>query len=513
MGIIKNWIMLTVILIMFGGCDFNKSESIEEVNISGHSVVVEGCNIILNASAKFDSGRTKTISPSWSIIKEDGDGTIDGDGRVKGIKKGTITAKAEKDGKSTTFRIVVSENQNTLTFTDMEKYYNVVFDYTKGTSPLEMGEMMGQAIKSAEPKYEQYIESYLVNVMRDISGGRPLNDVYDMFLKRVRDIRPTMAQEYRDEIDGIAQQMSGGSRNEIGDMKLSLDEMYIYNLLGDIYRASQCSVISVFGEKSATGHTITGRNLDWTDPRDQWAKVQALLTIKTKEKSIMTIGFLGYQAVITGLSQDKIFSAILDSEAVDKYYSKDKRSYFFDLRTALMTKKTLDEIAQYMGDPSKAYAFNHLVFLSDPDESKVLENNFSGRGTNMRRSLRSWNSELNDGLTWDEPYSVGAVNAFLLKGNYDNLTGVRVNENRWRCLKKQMSLHSGKLTVDELTAVTICNNGDGLGGMDRGDLYNNMTIQTVIIEPDTLKMKIAFKPKYGGITETPTFTEIPEVFK
>lgn len=126
-------------------------------------------------------------------------------------------------------------------------------------------------------------------------------------------------------------------------------------------------------------------------------------------------------------------------------------SYVFDLRYALENYSTIAGIADFMDD--RSYAFNHLIFLSDAEESKVLENNFSGTGVNMHRGLRSDDSILNTGVTWGFEDALACVNFFILEGNHDNHTEVISNTTRWDSINTSLDtkrINDGKITLVEL---------------------------------------------------------------
>ncbi len=176
---------------------------------------------------------------------------------------------------------------STVQIVNHGNYYEVTMNYTSGISHYNMGILLMQKILIAKPDFEQLFDSYIAEIVASQSD-------YDAFLSRMADIKPQIPQEYQDEIDGMASQLSGGNINSMGDNKLSKDELYTMQLLTDVYRATQCSGISVFGSRSATGNTMTARILDWYDGADhQLAQVQSVTSIHNGSKSIYSIGYLG----------------------------------------------------------------------------------------------------------------------------------------------------------------------------------------------------------------------------
>ncbi len=212
--------------------------------------------------------------------------------------------------------------------------------------------------------------------------------------------------------------------------------------------------------------------------------------------------------IITGFNDEGIFAGILDSPTGATYSSMNKFSYTTDLRYALENCTTLTEVADYVTDPSRNYSFNHLILLSDNQTSKVLENNFSGTGTNIRRTLRSDTSALNPGITWGYTDAIATVNSFLLLGNHDNHTGASYNTNRWTSLKTQLQNYGETVTLDELKLIASFDNDNGPGSQSSGDIYNSGNQQIVIFRPDDLYLEVAFKPKSGILPADPVFENI-----
>jgi len=385
-------------------------------------------------------------------------------------------------------------------------YYEATLNFTTGVSHYEMGQLLMQKILIAVPNFEQLLDSYMAEVI----GSQ---NYYTVLLGRIADIRTQIPQEYRDEIDGMASQLSGGSVDSIGDGKLSIDEFYGIQLVADVFRSTQCSGISVYGSRSATGNTITARLLDWYDGSNhQLSQIQSVTIIKNGSKSICSIGYLSIMGILTGFNNEGIFAGVLDSPSGTAYSSSSKRSYIFDLRYALENDTALMDVAGHLADTSRHYAYNHLILLSDKHTSKVLENNFSGTGTNIRRALRSDTSSLNPGITWGFTNAVATVNSFLLSGNHDNHTGALSNTQRWSSIKTQLQLCGDTVSLNELKQIASFDNGGTPQPQSTGDIYNSNTSQIVLFQPDIFYLEVAFKPKSGVLPIVPIFQEIPVSF-
>lgn len=382
-----------------------------------------------------------------------------------------------------------------------EGYYTVTMDLSPNYTRKQTGENYGRAIEMILPEYEQIVDSYIGEVTQDVD--------FNAFLKRINDIKGNLPKNHAEEIEGLSSVFSG-KENVCGDGRISKDEIYFISLISDILRETQCSAVSAFGDLSSTGNTITGRNLDWFIGREkQLAKVHAVTIINDNDKSVCLIGVLGYLGCVTGFNDDKVFAAMLDAPSDEPYSSENKNSYAFDMRYALENMDSMEEIASYMMDSERNYTFNHLFFLSDENKSMVLENNFSGNGTDMRRSLRASDSDLNESVSWGIQNAVCAVNSFLLKGNHDNHSGKPGNFKRWESLRDQVSDRSTDgITVDEIKEIIGFDGGDGPGRTTDGDVYWLGNVQTIIFQPAVYKLEIAFAPPDRDLPADPVFLPI-----
>lgn len=182
-----------------------------------------------------------------------------------------------------------------------------------------------------------------------------------------------------------------------------------------------------------------------------------------------------------------------------------------DIRLALESYEDMASAAAYLSDISKHYAYNHLVLMSDRFGGGVLENNFSGTGTAMRRALRRDTSELNPGIEWEYPGAVAAVNSFVLSGNHDNHTGVQFNTGRWSSFRSQVGLGGGQVDWEELKIIAGFDNGNG-PGYEYTDIYNAGNHQIVCFRPDSMVLEAAFKPRSGILPDDPIFHRVTLAF-
>lgn len=379
-------------------------------------------------------------------------------------------------------------------------YYEVILDYS-GTTPKNIGIQYGNVIKKTVPDYEQLVDSYLKEMVDKFFDGNMI-----FFFNRVKDIKQNLAQNYIDEIDGLASVLSSTNDNILGDGKLSVDELFLLNLLPDVGRATQCSAVAVFGNRSDNQQTKVGRILDWEQgSNDQLVKIQAVVTFKNGNKSICTIGYLGFMGVITGFNDDRVFAAILDSGDKSTYDSKEKRSYSFDLREALETKTNIYDISDYMRASDKKYAYSHLIFLASSTTAIVLENDLS-----KNRIIRTDTSPLNSGIQWGVQNAIACVNSFVLNGNTDNHTGSNSNSKRWNALRT-MLFSQYYLNITQLKNIITYKTGLMPGKTEDGDLYNERTQQIIIFEPYKYNLQVFFRP-LNGLPSEPIFTTVNVAF-
>lgn len=379
-------------------------------------------------------------------------------------------------------------------------FYEVVLNY-EGASSREVGVEYGEIIRTAVPDYPQLIDSYI----REISQGNTF--FYQFLMQRVNAIKPQIDQAYRSEIEGLASKLAVAKKDTMGDNQLSLNELYLINLLPDAARQTQCAAMAVFGGLSSTGHTLAGRILDWYQgSQNQLLRIQAVVTFKNGSKSICTVGYLGFMGVISGFNKDKVFAGILDCPTGAAYDGTGKYSYPLDIRYALENCKTLDMVSDFL--KTRPYAYSHLIFLADPDTSKVLENNI----TDSFRQVRTATSALNEGIAWGFENAIGSVNSFLLNGNRNNHNDALIpNLNRWTALRDQLTAKSDDsiVTVAELKEIVSYTNiiGGQPGKIEDGSLYHQNTQQVIIFEPDSLNLEVFFRPS-NGLPTVPVFEKV-----
>ncbi len=377
-------------------------------------------------------------------------------------------------------------------------YWMVDLDFEKA-SHYEVGRQYAQQIKINVLDYEIRIDSFLDFMQKQIG--------IDLATLKARalDISKNIPEEYMEEIKGM-QSVFSYTKDQLGDGRLSQNELLVFELFADVGRLSGCSASAVFGNSSSTGKTIIERNLEWTElPNSEMQIIHAVVNLKNKDKSLCSFGFLGNLGYISAVSDDKIFAALLDVGTGRPYpATAGKRSYVMDLRYALENKTTLKDVANYMSN--KDYAYSHIVFLADENSSFVLEDDIGSPS----RGLRSSTSALIPGYTWNHPNAIVTVNEFLLPGNAVPQRPVDVD--RWKSFSTfydKFLSRNGKIDVGKMKKIAGYPGKDGryaTGALFRpGDHYPSL--QLIIMRMDTLETWVAFAP-VGAQPFTPTYIEV-----
>jgi len=392
-------------------------------------------------------------------------------------------------------------------------YYSVTLDYLSGLSRREMGAEYMKAILAINADYQSLADSYLKDV-DTLSSLSTKFAGYSTLISRVSLIKPQLRSEYLEELEGMASILTE-TADVAGDGKLSANELFAMQLFPDLGRGWACSGFSVFGSKSATGETITGRNLDFlTGFTMQMPKVHAVITIKYNNSSICMIGFLGNVGVVSAFNDEGVFAGILDSPvggtAID---CTGKNSYTLDIRYALENFNTKEDVASYMTDASRLYTWNHNILLSDINGSLVVENNFtvtSSTGSTLtgKRAIRTPESALNPGITWGFADAIAVVNSNISEGTFDNHTQTVFNTGRWGRFLSLMGAAPAKLGKDDVKSIIGNHTGASVSehiycGVESAAAKNNisMNIHSVIFEPKTKDLQVYFVPETGPLAD------------
>ncbi|MCK9423511.1 MAG: C45 family autoproteolytic acyltransferase/hydrolase [Bacteroidales bacterium] len=380
-------------------------------------------------------------------------------------------------------------------------HYLVTLDLTQGFSHYRIGQQYGRCINKMVPNYETILGSHL-SILAFIqsvdSSAVP---------ERINNIRPQLDADFRDELDGIVSQFKGTANWS------AFEIVYGGNLVPDVFRPAQCCAFGCWGTASKTGDNIAYRTLDWPGSPDL-CSIQTITKVKHPDKTIFLIGMLGQLGCVTGINnQTSIMAAILDADVETSHQSPGRRSYSFDLRKALESETTKEGIAGYLKKPEFGYTWDHLIFLADKTDCIILENNISNAGPVPQRAIRTDKSSLNQDIPWNFTDMIGAVNCFMLSGQFNNYSeGVNgpINTERWGLLCKKSDslrqLNNNQLSDEHVREIMCSYWGSEprslyAGG---GDLYNKDTQQMFWYIPAQRSLRVFFKPKNNIVPNDPS---------
>ena len=382
-----------------------------------------------------------------------------------------------------------------------KSYYDVTLDYEKGT-PKEIGAAYAQAIKKACPTYAEILESYLFeNIRTTFQTNIDNSALSDRALK----LRNSLSNDYQQEIEGFAQEITDGEKKIKEDGRLSYDEVVLLNVLPDALRATQCSTMTISGNKSATGHRITSRNLEWTlGSNNQICEGHCVVHFKNGEKSFTAISFPGMFDVLTAVNDSGVMIGTLDVGSLyDSTFADEGRTcYSFALRYVMENCNSAKEAAQYLAKHSPEYTFNSNAFITDDKDAYCVEMVVSGKdGTPL---VRDSNTELHDGLTWDDPECLCAVNSFAAKGNSDMLTTSNGNYVRWKKYNDLFCAEKEKITLTRYLQLLTCEKVEDSPVVN---IRSNNLVHTVVADYDSHRL-IALLTGKEGVKDEVSFIDL-----
>lgn len=390
-----------------------------------------------------------------------------------------------------------------VSMTNRGAYWEVRINYNEDV-PYRIGRLYGQKTLQAIPEFEFLADSYLNESAAALNQQDPTITAAVLF-GRARAIEPHIARRYLDELNGFSSVLSGGTINQLGDGKLSRDELLLLNLCPDVFTAVSCSGLAVFRKRSPTGETIIGRNLDWyLGANGKIGAFNAVIYLTIGQMRICSIGYVGVLGVLTGLNSAGLYAASIYSDVNAPYSASGKRSWMFDLRFILETKQTVGEAGSFIGGSSNLYAFHNVLYLADRLESRMLENDYE-----HRRSLRSYDSILNPNVPWEFDDAIAVVNSFVLNGNTDNHTTVESNYGRWNSYRSELAVRGDVTTFEDVREIMASHNPGGTGA---GDIYHTGTAMSMVYSYADDRLEVFFHPATGEFAENPVYIDVPVGF-
>ena len=183
----------------------------------------------------------------------------------------------------------------------------------RGKGGTEIGNTLGDSVKARFSNIEQKMDAYLTQFFGQIASqtGYPSQYLFNYYaVPRINAIKPNIEQRYKDEVNALGSHFVLSDNDMLGDGYLSLNELWTLQLITDIARETNCSGFGVFGDYSASGSPMVGRNLDWYTTADL-RSLQAITVYIYENRALVNIGFAGFVGVITGFNSNGLFAGLL----------------------------------------------------------------------------------------------------------------------------------------------------------------------------------------------------------
>ncbi len=392
-----------------------------------------------------------------------------------------------------------------------EAFFDITLDEENAT-PFEAGKAYGEAINTIYPDYGASLEPYL---FENIKGAFPnIEDDYTPVETRMQALFDSIEPQYQQEIQGLAEGMGISTRGIKPDGILSVEELMIAQMVPDCLRNTACSGLALWGDKTDTSDMIGVRCLEWALGSDNsMCKIQTVLRIKNKEKSITVFSFLGVMDVISGVNDNGVFAGMLDMYTDQRFVYEGKKCYSFAIRHALEEFETAKEVGEYLVSESPNFTFSHNVMITDGKEAYCAEDACGEAIQNGKAAaiLRDCDTPLMEDLSWDSPDSLCIVNSYVTKGNYDFMSGVEVNVirfakyNQWVKEKDSFDVKDVKnMMTKEKTDVDLF----GLPIVQ--NVHRDNLTQMIILDYHNGSVQVAFTGP-EGVTDKPVFYETAEL--
>ncbi|MBI9077363.1 MAG: hypothetical protein JEZ02_18285 [Desulfatibacillum sp.] len=294
-------------------------------------------------------------------------------------------------------------------------------DTTNNRPALEIGQELGAKILAQEPEFAAMVDTFLSDTMDMVASAYNsyfdtsfdaqslFNDMFnnpgasDRVPDFVADMKSEnkISQKYLDEVQGMASFLGLSDIDALGDGLLSENEFWLYQMNMDVLIAASCSGFGVYGNYSAIGSPIVGRNLDLPYVTTDTIKMQSITVYEGDNHSFANVGFMGMVGTITGIRSDGLFGAIIGANLFGKPVQETGRhSLIFDMRYAL---ENLNEIGVQEGATGihpytrdHIYYFSHSLLLADTSQV-IIQEHPCGKtieaGDPLPARLRGWEAD------------------------------------------------------------------------------------------------------------------------
>jgi isopenicillin-N N-acyltransferase like protein len=327
------------------------------------------------------------------------------------------------------------------------KYINGIPVLTIEGTPEEMGDQLGALALKPATRLTRSADEFIAQY-----GWQTL---YALVLKSGNILLPRFPADHGKEVAAAAL-ASGWPR----------DLLVFSNTVLDLRRIIACSTIIVEGDRSTTGGPLFGRNLDWPPVAQLHEYTLVVISRPDGKRAFASITFPGVMGCTTGMNDAGLTIAMLDS-----YSSRDGSPGFnplgiptvFMLRRLLEECTTVDEAATLLRSVQRASMLN--IAICDKNRGAVLE--VTPMTVVERRS--------EEGIS--------------LCTNHFRSPELATST---QCRRYETFLKS--ITAKKYSLPDIA---ERMHAVNQGEL----TLQTMVFEPATLQMHLAFGP--GPATRYP----------
>ncbi len=384
-------------------------------------------------------------------------------------------------------------------------YYEVYLDYTKG-SYYDVGCAYARTLLDIGDEYIKVMEPYLYeNIYRTFPN---LNGDYSPVIERMDKLIVNIPQDYRMEMEGFAETLSGGKRGMECDGTFSYEEALLANMIDSCLRAGNCNAVSLWGEKTVTGERIISRTMEWPQGSENQMCTAHAVThfINRKDKNSVT-GFsvLGMLGAITVLNDKEVFAGILDVGTDAEYNCEGKKCYAYALRYAVENMSDARSVGEYMVSESKNFTYTHNVVVTDKNDCFVAEDNVYESDDHTGQSiLRDKDTPLLRGITWDIPDSLCVVNAHVTAGCFDKLTYSGGNYTRF-CKYRDWLGEKDKFNLADVKSMVTREKVDSNTSYQK--IYSEMVFEIVIYDYSTGELDACLVGTEGTV-DHPKFIKI-----
>ncbi len=381
-----------------------------------------------------------------------------------------------------------------------DSYYDVTLDYESG-SYHDVGAAYAEAVQLVFDDYGTFAEGYIFENIK--AAFSDLNGDYSCIVNRTDKFLATLDRDYREELDGFAEGISGGSEGIREDGILSKKEAELMQLIPDVLRGTACSALSADGSVTSTGERLSCRLLEWQLGSDnQLCAAHTLLHMKNGEKSFVSVSYLGFLTILTAVSDDGVMLGELDVGSMNmvEYSCENKTSYTYGIRYALENFTTAREAAGYLTANAEHYPYCVNVFATDRNDAVVAE--LAAAPEEGTPLIRDSSTALTEGLEWDSPHYICAVNSFAAKGNSDQLTRNDGNIVRWNRYNELFCGVSG-LSPERMRQLMTCEKTDN----ELVRIRSGQLVHMVIADYSTNSLQ-AILTGTDGVSDEQTFVDL-----